>query len=286
MKFWQRWMQRPRSLWVRKAFFQVHLWAGLGVGLYILAIGVSGSAIVYRRELTSRYSRKIIVVSDLRLHLLSVDELEQIAQREYPAYEVLNIVEPGSRNQPDHVVLERRDKRIVRLFDPYTGADLGDPRSGVDRAVRWLVDFHDNLLSGQTGRLVNGLGAFFVTLLSLTGAIIWWPGVRKWRRSATVLWKANFARVNWGLHSAIGIWCSLFVFLWGISGIYLCFRGGLSSLGDGQFLYWIAQLHFGRFNGFTKPLWTIAGLAPAVLFVTGALMWWNRVLRHKIRFSE
>jgi uncharacterized iron-regulated membrane protein len=27
-----------------------------------------------------------------------------------------------------------------------------------------------------------------------------------------------------------------------------------------------------------KVLWTIFGLAPALLFVTGGLMWWNRVL--------
>ena len=37
---------------------------------------------------------------------------------------------------------------------------------------------HDNLLSGETGRRINGLGALFVTLLCVTGAIIWWPGTR------------------------------------------------------------------------------------------------------------
>ena len=49
-------------------------------------------------------------------------------------------------------------------------------------------------------------------------------------------------------------------------------------------LYWLAQLHFGRFGGrYVKAIWTILGLVPAVLFVTGALMWWNRVLRKSIR---
>jgi len=49
MTTWQRWVHRPQSLWVRTALFQVHLWVGIGVGLYILLISISGSAIVYRR---------------------------------------------------------------------------------------------------------------------------------------------------------------------------------------------------------------------------------------------
>ena len=45
-------------------------------------------------------------------------------------------------------------------------------------------------------------------------------------------------------------------------------------------LYWLAQAHFGRFAGIpVKITWTVFGLAPAVLVVTGALMWWKRVLR-------
>jgi uncharacterized iron-regulated membrane protein len=36
---------------LRRALFQVHLWTGLAIGIYILAICLSGSAIVLRREM-------------------------------------------------------------------------------------------------------------------------------------------------------------------------------------------------------------------------------------------
>lgn len=55
-------------------------------------------------------------------------------------------------------------------------------------------------------------------------------------------------------------------------------------------IYWLAFLHFGRVNGIgipctgpglcdqiTKAIWAIFGLAPTAMFVTGAIMWWNRV---------
>jgi hypothetical protein len=53
-------------------------------------------------------------------------------------------------------------------------------------AVEWLVKLHENLLFGKTGRLVNGIGALFLTLVCLTGAVIWWPGIKNWRRSLRV----------------------------------------------------------------------------------------------------
>ena len=42
---------------------------------------------------------------------------------------------------------------------------------------------HTDLLYGETGRKVNGIGAIFVTLLCVTGLIVWWPGVASWRRN-------------------------------------------------------------------------------------------------------
>src|SRR5260370_31595720 len=58
LTLWQRGVQRPRSLRIRKVFFQIHLWMGVGVGIYVLAIRISGGAIVYRHELTVMFSRR------------------------------------------------------------------------------------------------------------------------------------------------------------------------------------------------------------------------------------
>ncbi len=275
---WQRWVQRPQSLWVRKIFFQIHLWVGIGAGLYVAAISISGSAIVYRRG----FHRTVVVAAAGRPRM-PAEEVEERARRAYPTYEVLNVVDPQKPGQPEIVVLQTRRKRIERLFDPYTGADLGDPRSGLDHVFGWLADLHDNLLSGLTGRTLNGIGAFLLVLLACTGSIIWWPGIKNWRRSITVERGARFARFNWDLHNAIGFWCSLLVLIWGISGFCLCFPGVLDFLLGNEFRLWITRLHFGRFNGGTEVLWTILGLAPAVLAATGALMWWNRVLSKKVQ---
>ena len=45
-------------------------------------------------------------------------------------------------------------------------------------------------------------------------------------------------------------------------------------------LNWLVRLHFGRWRSHTlKVVWVLLGLIPAGMFVTGAVMWWNRVVR-------
>jgi uncharacterized iron-regulated membrane protein len=108
---------------------------------------------------------------------------------------------------------------------------------------------------------VIGIGATLLTVLCFTGAIIWWPGIRNWHRSLTVNWRANAGRLSWDLHSALGFWCYIFIFIWAISGIYFAFSQPFNAFFhyiDPQdkfsdpVLAALSDLHFGRFNLITK----------------------------------
>jgi uncharacterized iron-regulated membrane protein len=195
------------------------------------------------------------------------------------------------------------------LLHPFTGEDLGDPLPAGYRVTAWMLDLHDNLLSGETGRRVNGIGALVLILLCLTGAVIWWPGIRNWRRSLTPVLRSNWRRLNWSLHSALGFWFFAFILMWGITGAYLSYPQGFAAVFDylepldednpverigDRIQYWLAYVHFGRLGGrgipgcgrglcnsTTKLLWAAFGLVPPLMFLTGALMWWNRVLRRR-----
>jgi|SRR5579863_6212210 uncharacterized iron-regulated membrane protein len=293
MNVWEKWKRRPQTVWLRKALFQVHLWTGIGLGLYVLFMSVTGSALVFRRELTRSLAREPRVAAGPGARM-SEDELRQAAARAYPGYGVTRVSLRKNPDQAAEVWLEGRSSKLLRLFNPYTGADLGDSIRRSFRFVLWLVDLHDNLLLANTGRALNAAGGIFTMLLILTGAIIWWPGSETWRRSVSFRWKANPKGFNWTLHSALGFWTLAFLLMWAVSGIYLSIPSAFNSAVDyleplnassrslrfgDQVLYWLAQAHFGRFAGvWVKIIWTIFGLAPAVLFVTGLLMWWKRVL--------
>src|SRR4051812_48555968 len=87
MSSWQRWVQQPQNLWIRKALFQIHLWMGIGIGLYIVLISLSGAAVVYRKELTIKYARKPVFVNTAGPKL-DPEVLKENVQRLYPGYRV------------------------------------------------------------------------------------------------------------------------------------------------------------------------------------------------------
>lgn len=308
MSGWAKWWKRPQNVWLRRALFQVHLWTGIGLGLYVLLMSVTGSALIFRRDLTRSLAREPRVAVPLApTQRMSEEQLRQAAQRRYPDYPIKEVRFRKNPDQAAEILLQARGGELRRLFNPYTGADLGDSVRRSFRFVLWLADLHDNLLLARNGRVLNAAGGILTLLLGLTGAVIWWPGIAAWRRSVSFRWGANPKGFNWAVHSALGFWTIAFFFMWAVSGVYLSIPGAFNNavdfleplrpssrglrLGD-QILFWLAQAHFGRFAGVgVKILWTVIGLAPAVLFLTGLLMWWKRVLhpwlvRNKISESR
>jgi len=112
---WERWVHRPQSVWFRRILFQIHLWAGIAVGLYVAAISISGSALVYGPQL-ARKLRRTVVVADAGHTRMTVDDVQRRAHLAYKAYDVLSVTEPSRPDRPDVIVLEGHSGRIVRIW--------------------------------------------------------------------------------------------------------------------------------------------------------------------------
>ena len=222
MSFAERWMRRPQNVWLRRALFQVHLWTGIAVGLYVMAISISGSAIVFRNELYKKLSPGPQTFPPTGARLTH-DALKRAAELAYAGYTVSYVFEGKRPEQSVEIWLRRGATQKQRLFNPYTGQDVGPAVPPGIKILAWLGDLHINLLTGKRGRAVNGIGAGILTVLCLTGFVIWWPGVESWRRSLSINWRANWKRLNWDIHSAVGIWVFLFVLMWGVTGVLLVF---------------------------------------------------------------
>jgi uncharacterized iron-regulated membrane protein len=157
------------------------------------------------------------------------------------------------------------------------------------RPAEWLVRLHRWAVVGSTGPTVNAVGALSLLALSLSGAVIWWPGRAHWRRSLAVEWRARWPRLTWDAHSALGFWFLIVVTMWSVSGLYLAepqWFDGLLRLDPNdrvadRALFGLAQLHFGRFSRVTEMAWAVMGLVPGVLAITGVFICCRRVIWHK-----
>ena len=307
---WQRWLHHPQRTALRRALLQVHLWSGIGLGLYIFFISVTGSVLVYRNELLL-WATPEPYVSTAATPLLSDADLATAARAAHPGFTVARIDRHYKANYATEIWLEKDGIMRRRHFDPRTGEDVGRATAPGVLAVTTLMAVHDNFLAGQRGQVINGLAAMGVLLVACTGLVLWWPGSARWKRSLTVHQGVGWKRFNWDLHSMMGFWSFAFIVVFAFSGIYLCFPEAFHAWADrtfemtpgnagerpvDKFLYWLAFSHFGRINGIglicdgpgfcdqaVKATWAFFGLVPAAMFVTGAVMWWHRVLRRWLR---
>lgn len=308
--FIQGWVRHPQRTLLRKALFQVHLWSGIALGMYIFFISVTGSVLVYRNELLVM-TTPAPLVSTATTPLLDDSALKKAAMSAHPGFRIVRLLHPPDANRAVEVWLENDHSQIRRLIDPRTGADRGSAEALGMALVFGLMAIHDNLLAGPSGRLVNGFAALAVLLVAVTGLVIWWPGSHRWQRSLVLRRGVGWKRFTWDLHSMMGFWSAAFILVFAASGAYLCFPETVHALADclqpmtadnaGQrlvdkVLYWLAFLHFGRINGIglpcdgpglcdqsVKAVWALFGLAPAAMFVTGATLWWQRVVKRWLK---
>jgi uncharacterized iron-regulated membrane protein len=289
---WQRWLRQPQLLPWRRFVVQLHLWIGLALGLYIVLLSVTGSLSVLRPDVHRWFVPRSVPMEGTRL---TGEALQEAVRRTYPLHEVTNVFERRRPDTPVMVTLQLDGATVERLFDPYAARDLGLTYPPITEAIEWVVDLHDNLLAGTTGRAVNGVGALLFLMLAITGAIAWWPGANRVRQSLVPGKPAKSARFARRLHNALGIWVLALVLIWAVTAVYFSFPDPFEwtidyfdeDLTDDQrpgdwLVRFLVNVHFGRSWGMTvKLVWVVLGLIPAVLFVTGGITWWARVVRQR-----
>ncbi len=374
-------MSARRVSWLRRALFQVHLWTGLALGLYTVAISVSGSILVYSPAFgawTHRDLRRVPAAEVIGRHVVTPAQALENVELALPGKRLVNLsvaVEPHQA----HVVglLDGREYRVA-FVHPLTG-QVSAPVHGRGPVIGWLDGLHSNFFSGRPGRVVNGVGGLLLVLLAATGLVIWWPSREGLTRALRIDWGANWKRVVFDVHNALGFWLLVPVVLLSITGAYFTWpqitrdlvsrvsmvtsrpnprsappatggpdgnldvllaqvrrmhpdepflrvdlpggprapvvivasrtrdastrlstttfvdryagtvlevrRGSQAQTWGDTIVEWLPLLHTGHFGGrVVHAVWAVLGLAPAVLFCTGFLMWWQRVIvprRHR-----
>ncbi|MDT8398040.1 MAG: PepSY-associated TM helix domain-containing protein [Pseudomonadales bacterium] len=293
MNDWQRWLQAPQTLWLRRALFQVHLWLGIGFGLYLLVISVSGSAVVLRPQFSQWFTPSR--VPSTAGEALRGQALEAKVAEVYSDAQVTTVAVSTIPGRAVYVAMTREGREYTRFFDPYTGTDLGETFPWPVRTMEWLVKLHDDLLLDRTGRQINGLGGMLLLLMLMTGLVLWWPGRAHWRNSL-VIRRRSARSLFWQLHTVLGLWSLLLLLVWGLSAIYFAFPAPFEFIIDSfdadlydaerpdGWLLLLLDLHFGRFGGLWGRLtWVVLGLLPAFMFITGFVLWWRRVVTGRLK---
>lgn len=223
---------------LRKLFNDIHLWLGVGSGIILFVVCLSGTIYTFRHEVEHALEpEKYAVKVDDNASLLNIDDLIKKVEAEAGG-QVMSVTVPAAKDASyDFSVKTSPGQRRGTGYyvNPYTAEILGTGGGAVSefffvmmRLHRWL------LIEGDVGKIIVGVATIIFIFLIFTGLIIWLPKKAKnWKQGFKVKYKANWKRVNHDLHNTLGFYSAILLLIMALTGLCWSFgwyRDGLSSV--------------------------------------------------------
>jgi uncharacterized iron-regulated membrane protein len=197
----------------------LHLWAGLLASVFLLVLGLTGSLLVYERDIDHALNRRLVDVQPAT-EPLPLGELFGGLEKAHPGYHVTDMAFSREPDIAYQMYLNPGGdaEGFVMTVNQYNGRELGNA-SAANQFMNFVNGFHTHLLMEthrETGKLIVGVASIFLLFLSCTGPVLWWQ-----RKLVVVNWSATPRRVNFDLHNMLGAFCSFFLFCLSLTGIAL-----------------------------------------------------------------
>lgn len=222
-------MSKQKSWSLRKFINDIHLWLGIGSGLIIFLICLSGTLLVFEHEIESLFSEELIL-QDRDKPVKDLDELTaSIAAEELGELNSITITNSGEFYEA-RIKTSPEDRRgTTFLVNPHTAEVFPVPQSSASdfmfsmfRLHRWLM------LDTAIGRPIVGVATIIFILLSISGLVLWFPKRLKWRnikQGFKIKTSGNWKRLNHDLHNSLGFYSLLLIIVMGLTGLCWSFEG-------------------------------------------------------------
>lgn len=227
---------------ITKLAFALHSWLGMVTGIFILLLGLSGSALVFKDELDYMANAELLTVKPMA-EKIPLDSIYRMVCREYPNLAGIAWKNPDAKaNRAYEFRLYQNDGKLstydlgMLSINPYNGkvlrnGNLMDLSTGL---LHWLVQFHWSFQLGIPGLLLATLIGLTMILSIISGLIIYRKYVFK-----VMLFKVKFKwnnrrTISSALHRIVGVWAMLFNIILFITGFWM-------NLFSMQPSYWARQ---------------------------------------------
>jgi uncharacterized iron-regulated membrane protein len=192
--------------------FKLHRIGGVAASLFLLILGVSGSVLAFSGEIDRLLHPSLFKVAPGG-QPLPLGQLASSAALVLHPGESISTCVPSTRADASYsfIVFGGHDRIPRQIFvDQYTGRVLGN-LSGL-RLVTIMKTLHS--IAG-----VVGCSSLILAFLALSGLYLWWA-----RKRIKIGLSGNVQRLSFDLHNTIGLFSSLFLLLFAITGTYMAFE--------------------------------------------------------------
>lgn len=201
-----------RTLW------RWHFYAGLFAIPFVIILSISGVIYLFKPQI-DHYNNAPFTQLVLTGERASADQhlaaaLAAVPGSTFNAYQL-----PAQTNDAVQILVKAL-KDVFRVYVHPQSLAILQVKNEQSGLLKIAHDIHGELLLGKTGAVLVELAASWAIVLVLTGLYLWWP--RNARGLAAVFYPrlSLKGRLFWrDLHSVVGIWSSLLVLFFLISGL-------------------------------------------------------------------
>lgn len=234
---------------MRKSLHKWHGWLGIIFMVPFLLICLTGSVLVFKKEIDGWMLPEVAALAPTDAPRLSLETLQQRVNQQLPEYEIGSWeIFPAGHDEADRVFMIKKgtDAWHKVHLNPYSGELQSQPTEPGHYLTDWLLELHYTLLLNDLetldfnfatehfGLLITLVLGLFLLFMGVSGLILY---RRFWARFFTLRWNQRMLVVFSDLHKMAGTFASPILLVLGITGVYyngLIFYEEWTEHGGGQ----------------------------------------------------
>tara|TARA_Y100000815_G_C13323542_1_gene493244 strand:+ start:982 stop:2136 length:1155 start_codon:yes stop_codon:yes gene_type:complete len=257
-------MSKKKKYTVRKFINDVHLWLGLGSGIILFLVCLSGTMLTFEEEIKDLLASEMEITPTAQP--LSIENLTDKLKKEGSVASV-TISDAAETPYEFRIKTSPEDRRGTPYFvDQYTGNIQAAEKSSLDGFFMTMFKMHRWLLfDSSIGRPIVGIATLFFFFIAVTGVVLWFPKKVSWKSlkpGFKIKFSANWKRINHDLHNTLGFYACIFLIIMSLTGLCWSFAwyrdAGTAVLG--------AQIFGNRGGGGPKIETTLDSTATALTY--------------------
>lgn len=209
---------------MKKLLHKIHLWFSIPLGIIITVICFTGAMLVFEQDITRALNRNLYEVEiPKNKERLKPSEIISIVNEKYKEMDISSVRIPYSAEETYQISFNKGGKKVL-FVNPYSGESLGWSKSypffqTMRKTHRWLMDIPQSKGSMSTGKMIVGISTIVMTIILVTGIVIWIPKTAKALKSRlSVSYKKGTRRFMYDSHVALGFYATIFLLLMALTG--------------------------------------------------------------------
>jgi uncharacterized iron-regulated membrane protein len=201
---------------MKRGIILLHRYLGLACALGVLILGLSGSLLVFKKELATVSGERPAAVSG---PFVGYQALYQAAAARHPGGNI-NLRFGEAPGEPVQARIRGAGEERLLWLNPVT-ADVVSDRARDEGFFDWLLQLHETLLMDDAGETLVGAIGIALLLMAVSGLIYWWP--KDWTRAWRVRTDKGIRILVGDLHRVTGAALSAVLLISALTGVLLVF---------------------------------------------------------------